>query len=244
MKGDFAIRVGRTGQDVARCPDNKLLFDNRWPTLKIFMQGSIGIVDSGSTGYSTLATHNLGYYPAFIYFLEDASGRYFGSINEIECTTTDIRFYHQGNARGAITIYFMVFLLDLEVAIDASNVRLALTDSQGQDKHTAFEVARYGKNVANAQPEDYAASGKYISLIIHKLVNGSKTVGDFTVAHGLGYEPMTWCYGKGAEISQVGYRNLSALGSDHELYADNTNVHISDGYAYTYALIIFKEPMS
>lgn len=77
MSEDHGIKFSLPGENVLTAPDNKLLFNSKYPTLKIHSEGSESYSATGDSiyGFTTvLTTHNLGYRPMFMLWLDIGAG--------------------------------------------------------------------------------------------------------------------------------------------------------------------------
>ena len=77
MSGDWGFKIAKTGYDVKTCEDNHLVYSSQYPQLKMHSSGSGTYTATGATllGFSTtLTTHNLGYRPFFILWVDTGSG--------------------------------------------------------------------------------------------------------------------------------------------------------------------------
>jgi len=99
---------------------NKLLYASEYNYQKIFMKGSVAlIVSAGTTGTSTLITHNLGYVPkirAYYYDLATSSTTVhrFGQEPQTQITATTLQFYSdQSGLRPGIT-----YVIDYRIYLD------------------------------------------------------------------------------------------------------------------------------
>jgi len=77
MSSDWGLKIAQTGYDVKTCTDNHLVYSSEYPQLKMHSSGSGTYTATGATllGFSTvLTTHNLGYRPFFILWVDIGSG--------------------------------------------------------------------------------------------------------------------------------------------------------------------------
>jgi len=239
------FKVSKAGNDASRCADYNLLFDNRWKTMKVLAQDEITIIDTGSSGSALLFTHNLGYYPAFMVFVVDANGSnppdYLVS-KAVQCTDTELRWYHNGDSLGSITLYFYVFLNNLEEVIDGTDINIiADTDESVRKIESRFGISKPDYDTASP-PKDLIAASAYSSFAIHKVSTGTKSNDILTLAHDLGYYPMFLIFGKGGDLASTGYRNLNPPASDHYCGVSESDLSVIDGYSYDYSIFILKNP--
>ena len=77
MSSDWGLKIAQTGFDVKTCADNQLIYSSKYSQLKIHSSGSGTYVATGAGIYgfsTTLSTHNLGYRPFFILWVDLGSG--------------------------------------------------------------------------------------------------------------------------------------------------------------------------
>lgn len=252
MNEESVIRIARTGHDARRDADYHMLFDSRWLSLKVCMQGDTLINDIGASGSLLVATHKLGYYPAFMAFVNDGSGSRMIDFNygSLEVDKHDMRWYFQGKNLGLINLTYYIFLVDLEEDIDQTDIKMKVGAETAKEDQNRLEFTKIAYDVKGARPQDFIASTRYPSHIIHKLSHGTKAAGYSTISvpHELDYQPMYFAYGKGAGVgTSGGYRTMDhdtgVTGTENVVISDLTNVSITNGYPFDYSILILKDPI-
>ena len=166
------------------------------------------------------------------------------------------KIWYNANGLGyPNTITFFLFNANIETAYTASIVDSS-DDVQGAiNNDYGFKVSKEGSDVTTAGLADLQSfSGSSLAdipvrhQIIHKIGTGSVNNGNlFTVAHGLGYQPMFLFYTKHG--SDGYFCNLihhdGTLTEKVRTYADGTNIYFKNdtGATLDLAYVIFKDPL-
>lgn len=200
---DIGIKVSQLGKSVENSKDYELLFSSSWPTLKIAFQGSFTIPDQ--TVDTIMFEHNLGYYPAFsLYYADDGYGvyasNYAGSERRIAINKTHLKFFTDNYRSGPLTIYYYIYLIDLELNFTAPKLD-ANSGSSYYIKDYGFKIAKEGKNINSTDLRDYVIHSGTLTPTIHSVTTGNTLVlgefsntGEIVVKHDLGYVPYYYAF--------------------------------------------------
>lgn len=72
---DYGFKISKDGVDVKTALDKELVISSKFNQLKIESQGIFQVSVPAGVGYASLdITHNLGYNPAFLVYLEETAG--------------------------------------------------------------------------------------------------------------------------------------------------------------------------
>jgi hypothetical protein len=241
MQNDFIEAVARKGYDVVTCADRELVFCSEWPNLKIVKQGTFSV-----TGVSTIYTHDLGYYPFFLVFINrvdgggtDANSRlsYSPYSSAFKVTTTALECTLPVTVDG----YYYIFALDLEESFTAPIFQPSDT-TPTSEKDYVHATSLVGEDISSVDYRDFAVHSDCRAPMVHSIESWTEAVpgGSHTITHNLGYEPMFFGF----------VRNLQGLGGGYMMYgnaedatitantADLTAASVYDG---TYSMVIFKD---
>ncbi len=242
MANDYIEKIARKGYDVVTCSDRQLTFSSEWPCLKIVAQGTFSVA-----GISTVYTHNLGYYPFFMVFINQVDGggtdsnsrlSYIPHSSAFEMTTTALE------CTAAVTIdgYYYIFALDLEAEYEAPIIQ-PNDASQGELDDYVYAISKGGKDITSTDYRDFVVHSDCRSPMVHIVHNWTEAApgGSETITHNLGYEPMFFGF----------VRNLQGLGAGYIMYgnaddasitATTTTLDAGSVYDGTYSMVIFKDP--
>lgn len=71
---NHGIKISLPGFNVLKAKDNQLLFTSKYPALKIHSEGAGSYNFTNNEGRVTVTTHNLGYRPFFVVWVDEGSG--------------------------------------------------------------------------------------------------------------------------------------------------------------------------
>jgi hypothetical protein len=242
--GDVGFKVSRKGYNVGTCSDRELMYSSSWPGLKVYDSGSVTIND---TGAQTLASHGLGYYPAYLILVDgelrnDGAEIAFPGINQHIVITDSVLKWTAANGTwgSSIDAYYIIFVDDLET--DFTSEIVSSTDtSAGESADFGVKAVIEGQNVHSDDYRNYSIHSGLRASTVHMVESGSAVgVGTLTVTHNLGYEPVFWVYGKlgGSD----GYQVFGNAG-DCTIEVTTTKVDITTalGAAWDYSVLILKD---
>jgi hypothetical protein len=191
--------------DVRTCPDRNLLFSSEFRSMPIAIQGSKEMTFDGYNLDQTIAVHSLGYYPVFLTMMvingksQFNSGR-FSSDQSVSsggltfyCTKTDLRvetIWFDGSP-ATVTIYYYIFLIPLELNIEALNLEDKTTEVGTEKRKSGIIFSQRDESLTDEYPKTKDITTNYPSLIIHKQTYGYYDGSSWlSVPHDLGYPPM------------------------------------------------------
>ena len=257
----YGMAVSREGFDVKTCADFEKVYDSRWKCLKIEYQGSYTVTASSSV--QTVYTHGLGYAPFFWAFVTTAFGdittlaisefQGFGGVDNyssfIRCNSTSLVFDNTSGGFNGDTIYFYIFVDQINEAITESIGSITPT-TPGSSLDYGFKISKAGFDVKTATGKDLIMSSEYETLQINQVSTGSHNFsgGNLTISHGLGYPPQFYFYVRdlrgdgrwemiGNDPINIGFKSVKASSS---------NCVLALGAVGTkdYSLIVFKDPIT
>ena len=180
-----------------------------------------------------------------------------GEEGVVYCDSTKIHYLANGWST-ARTVTFFLLNANIETAYTASIVD-SDDDVQGAISNDyGFKVSKSGSDVTSADLADLVSfSGSSEAdkpvrhQIIHKTGTGNVTNGNtFSVAHGLGYEPMFLFYTKHATHGYFCNLLFAEFISPNfvervRTWTDTTNIYFKNetGSTLNIAYIIFKDPL-
>lgn len=209
---DIGIKVSQLGKSVENSKDYELLFSSSWPTLKIAFQGSFTIPDQAVD--TIMFEHNLGYYPAFsLYYADDGFGvyasNYAGSERRIGINKTHLKFFTDTYRSGPLTIYYYIYLIDVELNFTAPKLD-ANSASSYYIKDYGFKIAKEGKDINSTDLRDYVIHSGTLTPTIHSVTTGNTLVigeysntGEIVVKHDLGYVPYYYAFYKYIDYDSI-----------------------------------------
>lgn len=242
---DYGTKITRPGFDVHTAADRELVFSSSWPILKIQEEGTGTIDDSGPF---TITTHNLGYNPAFILFVDDGSGTeivFTGISQFIQITDTELKWTADAATLGRSVEYrYYIFYHNLATEFTADNIELSETTSN-EGKDYGIKIAKEGKDIYSTDPRDYVLHSGYRQWMLHKSGAGtSNGTGDvITITHDLGYKPVYFLYALDTSpgATDVGY-HLFGNADDSTVTATTSTISFEiAGLGFDYAYMIFKD---
>ena len=245
MSKTYGIKVSRKGYDVKTASDKQLAFSSQWPLLPIEAEGTYNIA-SGTQTY-TIYNHNLGYVPVFMCWEEDASGNLEvmdASYRNVIADTSDL-IYKASYSASAFTLHYKVFRRPLLTEYDAGS--LISTDATEKDSGDyGIIVSLPGKDVSSTDKRDFSVRSDVRQLMIHKTGYTTTPVGDGTVTHSLGYNPMYWMYTENTNRNDAGEWSLIAETDDFYISSSTTQftwvLYTPPGMNWAY--ILFKDPVN
>lgn len=95
MIQDYGIKMSRENFNVLTAGDNELIFNSKYPALKIYSEGSGTYTFTNNQGNKLLKQHNLGYNPFYAIWVDIGSGYVLTSFNT---NVGDYRIMYTGTA--------------------------------------------------------------------------------------------------------------------------------------------------
>lgn len=251
---DLGIMVAQQGVPVETCSDWQLLFSSGWPSLKIHDAQPFTIADA--TQDVTIATHNLGFAPAFWVF---ASGGYVnfspgsslavGSLvgQSFVVNNSTLRYLGatNGNPPGSFSGYYYIFRLDMSQTISPKSLTSA-DKSFIISPDYGFMVAKNGKSIDSTDFRDFVIHSSARSPMIHMAGQFNFGTNPKVVNHGLGYPPLYFFYFYN-RFGGVNSWFMATSSQDSSITADTANLTIDVPGATSSDLgfyIIFKDPFN
>lgn len=240
----YGIKISRSGYDVKTCADRELAFSSSWPSLKIQSSGSATIAD---TGAQVLATHGLGYCPAFIIMVDSQLRNtgteviFPGLEQYVISTTTELKWTAGTGTWGSpVNVYYHIFVDDLEngyasPSYNAGDTTIGNTGTYG------IKAVTEGHNVNDTDYRDYSAISSLRSSMVHMIETGTAAGnGTKTVTHNLGYEPVFLLYGKLS--GSTGFQ-LFGSADDCTIAVSTTTIAFTTTLLsnWTYSILILKD---
>lgn len=260
------VKLAQPGYDVNTAGDQNLIYNSNWPLLKIYKTGSFSTDSLGSLGDAAaqIATHDLGYVPAFWIF----DNRAIESWNSTHTTTAGNRSEFGGFVVGLvprmyndrfevspslapfnkfISLRYYIFALDITKAYQAPSVNVGSAVS-GSGGGAVFKLAKPGKDVNSTNLEDYTIHSDARSPLIHSVNPGTASedlgggIKGFTAYHNLGYSPMFFMYQYDATTGGWHITNTGTGGST-KIIADYQKVQYQTANANDMvSFVILKDP--
>lgn len=243
MANDYLMKISRKGYDVATCSDRQLVFSSEWPCLKIVKQGTFSV-----TGATTIYTHNLGYYPFFMIFINRADGggtdansrlSYIPYSSAFEMSTTALECTIPVTVDG----YYYIFALDLETNYTAPIIQPSDV-SQGETNDYVYAISKNGEDISSTDYRDFVVHSDCRSPMVHIVHNWTEPGlgGSETITHNLGYEPMFFGFVRNLQGTGSGYI-MYGNADDATITATTTDLDAASVYDGTYSMVIFKDPI-
>lgn len=248
---DF-LRLAQPGYDVHTAGDENLIYDSRWPLLKIFKQGSFKTDDVTQT--SVIFDHNLGYVPFFWYFANTPINAWanFGDVGtqersefmgpigggNIEASDKQLKFNASGaGGTGKAQLYYYVFALDITKPYIAPIIKTGAVRGQRGDR--VFKIAKENKDIKSNDLFDFIIHSRARSPLIHSVTPSKGEVKSLTVDHNLGYQPMFF----GFQKTTTGYKNIyTGQGGSSSFQSSETQVIFSSTGALEISIVVLKDP--
>lgn len=248
----YGVEASLKTIDVKTANDYQKIFSSEWPFLKIHSKGKVTVDINGSSEI-VVETHNLGYVPVFLVWIQSADG------TEVEMsgpwlTMDDTKLvFQQADYGGSyeITLFYYIFRHDLMETFHAPFISENTKKSSNSAlSDIGIKMTVKGKDVKSKDPRDFVIHSSFKTLPIHMQGHGSQNVGafpsslDVTIYHNVGYAPLTFFFLKapGATKWQAvqtfigGYVTMDSVKSRLLfLLAEGT---------WEYAYIIFKDPLT
>lgn len=239
------VKLAQPGIDVKTAGDEHLVYNSNWPLLKIYKQGSWSTDNYTLGNNQVIATHDLGYPPFFMYFVnnnietwdvtdnavirkEDRS-EFQGSLiwtGGLSIDNNQLLYLPGGFSghspwTGPLTIYYYIFALDLSTTYQAPVIKSGGVIGP-RNKQTVFKIAKEGKDISSTNLQDYVIHSNARSPLINNVSPGKTGTAEgystptFAAYHHLGYTPMFFGFFKNNDVFQA---QLSApRGSYSPLY--------------------------
>lgn len=209
---NFGGKVSQRGYDVRTAADDQLLFNSKWPNLKVVYYGRVTKVVTVNPGdtYITVLEHNLGYYPAFVLYTndDDTSGTSFFTLGRYNLFMGKNQAIVEVPGVVSPTVftfdfYIYIFALDLEANLSPGSIKTTPAPTGESNEDIGIKVTKEGADVTSTDLRDYAIHSGTRSPMVHIVKNGYATddsysypgyVRSFRVTHGLPYNPMFMAY--------------------------------------------------
>lgn len=220
------IRVAQSGFKVSD-PDYRQAYSSEWPVLNVVATG-YGAFLKGEE----IVRHNLGYYPAFLLFIDRAVNvQTLGTSSALDGFNDDFHvtkegLFHTSNSTiNVANIRYYIFNIDLEQKLESPNIELGDVETfRNKSEDTGVRFARSGKTLKSRRFIDQNIRDDAIIPLIHSVTPGSNRSITTTVTHDLGYPPKVFAYV--FDPGAGGYRyGVSAL--DASVVATSTEVRYS-----------------
>ncbi|MEO5499469.1 MAG: hypothetical protein ABIR46_03145 [Candidatus Saccharimonadales bacterium] len=251
--GDFGAKGSVKGFDVKTVTDYLQLFNSSWPHLKI-EHGGVATINLSATP-QTIYTHNLGYPPFFIIMID---GKFDAKPTGIGVDSTILGYDGSYGVGGTLTFYYYVCRLSLADNLTTADVSGSVATTDTNDDY-GLKVMKPGKDITSTDLRDYALYSSSRSLMVHKVDYGVSALNagyyTRTVAHGLSYIPLGFCFVK-LGTNSIGanptyhYSVAPSVGvavSDYNIDATNMNMRTDSFYvsgAPNFSSVILKDPFS
>lgn len=95
MTQNYGVKMSKEGFDVLTAKDNELIFNSKYPALKVHSEGSGTYTFTNNQGNALLTEHNLGYKPFFAVWV-DIGGGYL--LSSFYTSVGDYRIMYMGTA--------------------------------------------------------------------------------------------------------------------------------------------------
>ena len=241
----IGIKVSRQGYDVHTASDKQLAFTSEWPLLPIEAEGTFDITTSSSYD-EDITTHNLGYVPVFMIWVETSSKKYcVGSAFPYNIYATTTKLHIADTAFDTGTIHYKIFRRPLLTEYDAGN--LISTDATEKDSgDLGLIVSLPGEDVSSTDKRDFGVRSDMRQLMIHKTGYFDNSTNGANVTHNLGYKPMYWFYTENTFYNPAGAYSIQSQTDDFIISAtDTTLTYTFYGYPWLqHAYLIFKDPLN
>lgn len=242
---EYGIKASRTGFDVNTASDKQLAFSSQWPLLPIEAEGSFEVTAEDELD-EVVFTHNLGYVPVFMYWLETGGKRYpVGSFwyTNFYATTTTLHIKDYILASG--TFHWKIFRRPLLTEYAAKTI--VSTDATETDsKDYGIFVSLPGKSVHSTDKRDFCVRSDTRQLMIHKTGFLDDSTNGGRIIHNLGYQPMYWFYTENIFNNPAGAYSLQYQADDFTISTtDTTLTYTFYGFPFLkHAYLIFKDPVN
>lgn len=238
------VKVSRSGFDVKEASDKQLAFSSEWPLLPIEAEGTFDIT-LGNSYSETLYTHNLGYPPVFMYWLDDGTKRYpLGptSRTNIYSNSTILKI-DTPYALATGTIHWKLFRRSL--LNDYESDTLETTDATEKDSGDyGIKISLKGKDITSGDKRDFGVRSDMRQIMIHQSGGTTAAMGG-TVTHNLGYRPMYWMFVENTNFNPSGCYSIIGESDDFTVEATTTQLqwilYTPPGLKWAY--LIFKDPI-
>lgn len=261
------VKLAQPGYDVKTAGDENLIYNSNWPLLPIYKQDSFTSSD-WNTEHQPVASHDLGYIPAFWWFANtniltwngatpalDQRAEFNGPVTFFPGITKDRLVFdiNPGVASGTIQFYYYIFALDITKPYTAPITKVGAISGGGGNK--VFKLAKPDKDINSKNLEDYVIHSQARSPLVHA-VTQQKTAPDgsvggygFTFQHNLGYAPMFFAYGKTGGVFGVNnptsnsYIILPVGGITSGFTVDDKNISYTNlNNNVEISLVVLKDP--
>ena len=241
----YGIKVSRLGYDVNVASDKQLAFSSEWPLLPIEAEGTFDIT-LGETYDEDLYTHNLGYPPVFMFWLDDGTNRYplgpiYSSTLYVDSTILHIA---DNPALATGTIHWKIFRRSLLTDYDSGT--LISTDASEKDSGDyGIKVSLPGEDVNSEDKRDTGIRSDVRQLMIHKTGGVAASLGG-DITHDLGYRPMYWLFVENTNFFPSGSYSIIQESDDFTVEATTTELKwvLSTPPGLKWAYLIFKDPVN
>lgn len=250
-----AFKLAQPGYDVKTAGDENLVYSADWPLLKIAFQGILAMDDV--TQKYTAVEHKLGYPAMFWFFANTPVGawqnsgnigtrrraEFFGPVGDGSVVMDSNRLAWQPVASPGTTgksqLYYYVFALDLTQQYNAPIIKVGAVGG-GSDHAPVFKIAKPNKDLASKDLSDFIIHSRARSPLIHSVNPSPGIVKNFSVRHGLGYNPMFFAYSKNA----AGQYSLlpTGQGGSSSLLSNTQDITFTDSGGKEITIVILKDP--
>lgn len=248
MKG---IEISQRGVSIDRASEWQKVVSSKWKYLKVLAEGKANV---GSTGITTIFTHNLGYYAPFLMFIQSISSNGSdtggwrlapgGQLNATGASAFNTLDSLQATG-GPVTIYYVIFDYDLD-AISRFSPGIAQGQDTGGKNDFGMKAVLTTSSAKDMDSTDYRKFSIHTgakNMAIHqadKVQPGPDL--QVHITHGLGYLPSFLFYQKVVGIGQTNVQIVSNI-----VTADSVTLNIKGAQSPLsgdYYYIILKEPFA
>jgi len=240
----YGVKVSKYGQDVGVAADADLLFNTNEEMLKVYKSGSFDVT-SHAVNDVAAATHNFGYVPMYLVFVEDSDGDLaFVALNPLRMGQNDLVVTGDGVGGQNYKGYYIIYYNSLEEDYTSDIInKTSVVNTYIQDSKHGINVSENG-DVKSGKTDDLVFSSNFMYNKIHKIEStvkaGAAGSEKLSFSHLVGEIPLAIMYGKIDSFGDDRYQ-IIADASDSQLNITSTAMELTIGYDGTYTAVIFKD---
>lgn len=212
----YGIKAVQAGTSVNTAADYQVILDSEWPTLKIAAIINCSVPNPNVAQDSLLYSHNLGYTPPFVAYIDGQSPNTTGQTciaNQLDNIfyTTNSGLYLSGFSTGFTKGFVIIFEYNILNTSFLAPVDNSFPVPQTSTTQYGLEVAKTNFDIDTANPQNLGLTSLDRPMQIQ--VSGSAaqtTPSQVAIYHGLGYPPVYLIYQLNGNHLQVATANVIA----------------------------------
>lgn len=247
---DYGIKVSQSGYSVYETDETKFILKTNSNLLKVKSSGGGTISSSG--GAFTSISHDLGYVPQYLAYIESttvagrmnlATATYIRGLAKSDTSNLKLQEPSLGSVSN-VDYYYYIFY---EPADSGSAPTVTSTNDYG------IRISKDGFDVktANILQQTFNSEKNCLKISAEGTSSYTGTGGSITIAHGLGYIPawLLWFEvdGSGKWFGQYMNEHLSGKGVNVIPYTDGTNlvaeINMASSATVKIYYVLFVDPV-